>query len=552
MTSPPPAHPGRSPRRLLLALVLVVTLAVTAVALVPRLTGDEQAVPLATPPPSPMVNPTKVLDADGYNANPGTFSLTDADSPADEPLTATLKLDKGASATGDLVGLSFEATDLASPVWGSESSNLPVMLDALDAPVLRFGGNAVDRRMFWTSNGEEAPDWADATVTPADLEQVAATAKQVGARVLLSVDLGHDDAARAADMVSHARDAFGNRLIGVAIGNEPNGFQDENQPQLAVREDGWGISEYTTELEDYAAAIEEAAPGTSIVGPGTFDNEWMRAYVDADIPDKTALTMHWYPLWNCSGPEHSIANPTVDDLTSPALRAQARKIIGLGEEVAVDKDLDLWMEETGPTSCVGTNETSRTHAQALWTSDYVLTAAENGVDLMGFHSTLAACEGGAPMSPICATGDFQEPGELLAGRTSFLALLQLAQIPEGRVLTAAVSGAGEVMVHAVAADDGTLTLVIVDLRDPASDPHPAPVQISAPSGLGEEPPQQWHPAQGSQLAGDSLDGYDSALGALAPVSHDIASLTLARGKPMTIASEPATTTVLVMRAVGSA
>ena len=29
--------------------------------------------------------------------------------------------------------------------------------------------------------------------------------------------------ARAADMVSHARDAFGNRLIGVAIGNEPAG-----------------------------------------------------------------------------------------------------------------------------------------------------------------------------------------------------------------------------------------------------------------------------------------------------------------------------------------
>ena len=92
----------------------------------------------------------------------------------------------------------------------------------------------------------------------------------------------------------------------------------------------------------------------------------MRAYVDADIPDKTALTMHWYPLWNCSGPEHSIANPTVDDLTSPALRAEARKIIGLGEEVAVDKDLDLWMgRRRVPPAALGTNETSRTHAQAL-------------------------------------------------------------------------------------------------------------------------------------------------------------------------------------------
>ena len=31
------------------------------------------------------------------------------------------------------------------------------LLKEIDQPVLRFGGNAVDRRFFWTSTGEAIP-----------------------------------------------------------------------------------------------------------------------------------------------------------------------------------------------------------------------------------------------------------------------------------------------------------------------------------------------------------------------------------------------------------
>ena len=159
------------------------------------------------------------------------------------------------------------------------------------------------------------------------------------------------------------------------------------------------------------------------------------------------------------------------------------------------------MEETGPTSCPGTNDTSRTHAQALWTADFAMTAAELGVERTAFHSTLQACQGGAPMSPVCATGELEDPGLVVAGRTSYLALMQLGYLPDGQILSPGVSGDGTVMVHGVAADDGSLAVMVVDMRDPASAGGAAPVEISAPTGLPEGAPEAWELTEGSRLTG---------------------------------------------------
>src|SRR5690606_5535387 len=208
------------------------------------------------------------------------------------------------------------------------------------------------------------------------------------ATVTIDLDLGHDDPARAADMAAHAHEAFGDRLLAVAIGNEPNGFFHPNQPQLAVRDDTWTPESYQESLREYSAAIESSAPGLPIAGPGAYDAPWWRAFAESDIPNQRALSMHWYPLWDCDGPSSSPANPEIEDLVSPGLRDRAQDIVTMGSEVADSHGLPLWMEETGPTSCPGTNETSLTHAQALWTVDYTLTLADLGVERVAFHSTL--------------------------------------------------------------------------------------------------------------------------------------------------------------------
>src|SRR5699024_2937459 len=416
------------------AAALVVTLLVVIGALTFPSSKEDQDAPKQGSAGPTQVPESETLFVPGYEEAPGGFVLSD---PADAQGISTsveLTYDEAAPRITSQAGLSFDARELANPMWGSTESNLALTLDELDSPALRFGGNGIDRHVWWTSSDEPAPEWASVTVTPEDLERVAEVAEEVDASVTIALDLGHDDRARAADMAAHARDACGHRLLAVAIGNEPNGFHHPNQPQLKVRDETWGPTAYQQSLQEYSAALETAAPGLPVAGPDAYDAPWWRAFAESEIPNQRALSMHWYPLWDCDGPASSTANPTVDDLTSPALRERARSIVGMGAETAANHDLPLWMEETGPTSCPGTNDTSRTHAQALWTVDYALTLSSLGVERTAFHSTLQACAGGAPMSPLCARGELETPGQIVQGRTSYLSLMMLGDLPEGRML----------------------------------------------------------------------------------------------------------------------
>lgn len=531
------------------ALTVVLVLVIGALALRPLFPSTEptanperSASPAPTTPPPP---PWESTQLPGYVPDPGPLELTPLSHATGDPVSVSLELEKDALETGGTIGLSFDARELANPIWNSETSNLTLTLRELDRPVLRFGGNGVDRHMWWTSSSEPAPDWAEVTVTPADLERVAAVAEDVDAQVTLVLDLGHNDASRAADMAAHAEDAFGDRLIAVAIGNEPNGYYHPNQPKLAVRGEDWGPGSYQDSVHEYSAAIEEAAPGLPIAGPGAYDAPWWRAFAEADIPNQRALTMHWYPLWDCDGPDSSIANPTVEDLTSPKIRERAHHIVGMGAEIAAEHDLPLWMEETGPTSCPGTNDTSRTHAQALWTVDYVMTLMELGVERTAFHATLRACQGGAPMSPLCATGPLDDPGEIVAGRTSYLALMMLGWMPDGKVLSPRVSGDGSVMVHGVLAEDGTLALALVDMRDPAA-AETAPVTISTPTGLPGSAPEVWELSGGAALTGEALESHESLLTAPADISGELAGAPLQADRPLKVSSDPGSVTLLTL------
>lgn len=546
MTPDRPNAPARPSNRLVWiasAAAVIIVVLIAAIVFSPR--DSTQTGPTgsgtASGPNEPPI--TEQLIVPGYDPNPGNFALPDASNLTATPVTANFGLADDATAWGGTFGLSFEATDLANPAWNSDNSNLTTTLAALGSPVLRFCGNKVDRRMWWTSTDEPAPEWAEATVTPADLDRVATVADAVDAEVTLVVDLGHDDPERAADMVKYATAAFGDRLLAITIGNEPNGYSPEAQPDLAVRGDDWDTDAYQDALVEYSAAIDAETPGTNYAGPGAYDTTWLRAFTESALPNKTAVTMHWYPLWRCgvSGP----STPTIANLTSPELRESAHTILELGKGVADDAGLPFWIEETGPTSCSGGNETSGTHAQALWTTDYILTAAEIGAERIAFHSMLGACDGGAPMSPVCASGTYDDPGEVIEGRSNFLALMLLSWVPAGQVLAPTVSGDGTVMVHAVAGHDGSLTYVIVDLRDPATDAS-VPVELNVPTGLGADAACAWSPTLGSQIASDALDATESILPAMAPVAGDLASQTLTADAPLTVASEPGTTTVLTL------
>ena len=75
-----------------------------------------------------------------------------------EPLKVDVSNDLvGTSLNKGVTGISLEATDLADPDLSSDNASMVKLLKEIDQPVLRFGGNAVDRRFFWTSTGEGIP-----------------------------------------------------------------------------------------------------------------------------------------------------------------------------------------------------------------------------------------------------------------------------------------------------------------------------------------------------------------------------------------------------------
>jgi hypothetical protein len=318
-------------------------------------------------------------------------------------------------------------------------------------------------------------------VTPADLKRLATFVAKTKATVTVVVDLGHKDPARAADFVAHAHQALGDRLVAVSIGNEPNGFALASQPQYRMRPDGYSPQQYIAEVRPYVEAIHAKVPGLGIAGPGTFDAPWWRAFGDAKLPDTVAMSQHWYPLWSCDGVAEPNAAPTVANMTSRWVHDRASFILGMGLQTASRYKLPLWMEETGPTSCPGTNDTSRTHAQALWTADFTLHAAALGVQRLNHHGMIDSCRGGAPMSPLCDTGPKGGASPELMGQANYLALLQLARLGEGAMRPVRVSGDDNVLGYAIETDAG-LDVVIVNLNDPAAVGASA-LSVTVPEGL---------------------------------------------------------------------
>lgn len=416
------------------------------------------AVPEAALPPAPAVT---------YYKQPGP--------PAGSPLEAVEPLDVnvsqdpvGTSLNKGLVGISLEATDLADPALSSSNASTVKLLQEADQPVLRFGGNAVDRRFFWTSSNEAVPSSyrGDAAhpvraVGPADLARLNTLLEAADATVSLTVDLGHYDPNRAADMAKHATEIFGPRLLSITVGNEPNGFGSNG-----VRPGGYNIEKYVTELKAYAAAIDAVAPNVPISGPGAYDQKWWQPFIDADIPQKKILTFHNYPLYSCDGTVDPKASPTLANLMSRLMHDRAADYQQAALKIGKDAGLETWLPETGIAACPGSNETSRTHASALWTTDYALNAAQLGITRIGFHSSMLTCKGGPPMSAVCSGGPYLKPNGEVSGRANFFGISMVAELEAGKFLKLESTGGGLMFSYALQNADGSTTVVLVNENDP--------------------------------------------------------------------------------------
>lgn len=175
--------------------------------------------------------------------------------------------------------------------------------------------------------------------------------------------------------------------------------------------------------------------------------------------------------------------PQAANLIDPLAKQAAKKNLGIGKDKADAAGLPLWLEETGPTGCPGTNDTSLTNASALWAADFTLYAATLGVERMAMHSMLGACDGGAPMSLVCDPADHGQRSDEFRVRPNMLGLRLLVPSVGGHFTKTSVSGGGNMSAYTVVKNDGrTLVTTVINANDAAS-VGGNPVTLSMPEGF---------------------------------------------------------------------
>ena len=443
--------------------------------------GAAVVIPLGLGAPAPAPAPASSAPASEWSQPAGPAEVgppvtyySQPGPPAGSPLenVEPLKVEVGSDLVGTslnkgFAGISLEATDLGDPDLSSGNASMVKLLKEVDQPVLRFGGNAVDRRFLWTSSNEAVPsnyqgDEAHPVkaVGPADLARLNTLLEATDATVSLTVDLGHYDPNRAADMAKHAAEIFGPRLLSITVGNEPNGFGLNG-----VRPAGYSTEKYVAELKAYASAINAVAPNVPISGPGVYDQKWWQPFIDADIPQKKILSFHNYPQFSCNGSD-PVGSPTIANAMSQLMHDRAADYQRAAVKAGTDSGLETWLPETGIAACPGSNETSRTHASALWTADYALNAAQLGITRLGFHSSLLTCKGGPPMSAICSAGTYPQGNGQMSGRANFFGLSMVAELNAGKFLKVNSSGGGLAFSYALQNEDGSTTVALVNENNP--------------------------------------------------------------------------------------
>jgi len=397
----------------------------------------------------------------------------------------------GVVVPSNFLGLSFETTALGSRAIASTSPTLSRLLRGLGSGVLRISGDSVDHTQWLPSPATPPAPWSAATVTPADLENLAALARVTGWRLILGLNLGHPAPLALGEEARAATSILGTSLAGLAIGNEPDLYaRPVSAPfrsvlgSSALRPLGWGFAEYHREMTSLRRVLAGAHVSASLYGPETATGTWLESYAARERPGLATLTTHLYPLDRCHEGRVVTSGPSVASLLSRRVaRHESLQIAGF-EHAAASHGLPLRIDETNSVACGGQPNTSDTFAAALWAVDFSLLAARQGVAGLNFHGGLGSCQRGGTIrspwySPLCTLSNGQ-----LRARPEYYALLLLRSVEDCAFVPVSYRTSRDISVYALRAADGKLHVVVDDMetsttaRSTPGGRQPAPVWVT--------------------------------------------------------------------------
>jgi hypothetical protein len=365
----------------------------------------------------------------------------------------------GAPVPRNFLGLSFEVASLPWIASYAERGDLVSMLRSLGAGVLRFGGVSADEQIAWTDEATPRPAWALGVLEAGDLRGLGSLAAESGWHILLTLGLAHFDPQAAAREAAAAKEALGEWLEAIEIGNEPDSYA-----RHGLRPAPWTFVQYDEQLSEYRGAIEALAPGIPLAGPDSSGSSAFETWGlgEAIYQRPALLTGHHYPL-GCA--EHPA--PSIERLLSPQIRQLASASLRRYLRIARAGEIPFRLDETNTVSCGGVPGISDTFASALWAVNYIAGAMSMGVSGINLEGNPANCEG---YTPVCAANAEDLATGALRAQPEWYALLIARALTGERPLRTSVSPTDRpnVEVTSFLAADGSLRFVVVDDDPPGS------------------------------------------------------------------------------------
>jgi len=415
----------------------------------------------------------------------GTWAWARSTAGAQLAPTAVLRVDTnrpGNEFAPGAVGLGTEAEELRTGHLTAARTGLVRLMQLLGSSVLRIGGNSVDLS-WWTSSGETPPAWATNTVTPANLSVLRGLLTATGWRVLLGVDLGHFEPARAADEARFAQEILGSSLLGIEIGNEPNAFGGKEQK---LRSPSYPVSQYLREVKAYVQAIGASAPGVAVYGPALIQKSPWLLDMGSAARIFTGITQHFYATSTCPGGTSAVPS-TIAGLLSPTERQLEDNVLATLVQAGAAAGRPTRIGETNTTACLG-SAGSPAFASALWALDWSLRAESSGASGLNFAGGFGVCQARGE-NPICASNDRAARAGVVAAQPEYYGLLAARQLEGGRFVPTSVSAPdplSDLTTWATLAPDGTLKVAIDDLAM-AGPGQPVSISVPGYAVSGEEP-----------------------------------------------------------------
>jgi Glycosyl hydrolase family 79 C-terminal beta domain len=300
------------------------------------------------------------------------------------------------------LGLSIEFPAVRDYTGSNPHRVNPVLLQLIrnlspgQAPVLRIGGDSTD--MSWVpAPGVKAPPYRTYRLTPGWLWTTAALARDLGAHMILGINLAANQVALArAEAQAYVRTMGRNRISALEIGNEPNLYGKIASLKVAtdrVRRarprsyDYAGFSREFAAMAGVLPAIPLAGPALA-VGPTYDPGTWIGSVPGLlrSLPQLRTLTIHRYPLRNCNVPPSSPQYPTVPHLLSSYATTTLAASLRSWVTIAHSAHRPLRVDELNSAACRGKAGVSDTFASSLWVTDALFTLARAGVDGVNMHT----------------------------------------------------------------------------------------------------------------------------------------------------------------------